>query len=363
MPKINQSPFAKMKSDALWWHYDFEYKNKRHRGWIFPVSEMSRDQASAIFKSLHASIVFEADKPRLVDPAAPDKPFLQVFTDYSDYLEKYHPSTYETYRFCEIHFKPFFEKMRIITEQDISNYQNLMLHSLTKNGTPFSMTSVNRHLDYCRAAFHRAGIQPNPFVRFDKFKEKERTRYLDSDELERLLKEVAAAPNDHLLGIVLTGIMTGLRKNEILGLNAASIDFGNSIIQVSGKGDAPRSVPLPEQLKFIFRANLKKHGSGYVFENQWTHGRFYSIDRGWRQCLKNAKIKNFHFHDLRHTYATYLLLATHNIRLVQDLLGHRSITQTEKYSHILSVQKSSAVNDMVTKLFSKKIRLILRKSR
>jgi site-specific recombinase XerD len=60
--------------------------------------------------------------------------------------------------------------------------------------------------------------------------------------------------------------------------------------------------------------------------------------------LENAEIKDFRFHDLRHTFATYTLLVTKNLRLVQDLMGHKSVTMTQKYAHILQSQKSDALN-------------------
>jgi integrase len=101
-----------------------------------------------------------------------------------------------------------------ITREDIAVYQETMLTTKSKAGKYFSKSTVNRYLSYCRAAFHKAGVKPNPFAKFDVFREVPRTRFLNKEELKALLSEVENSPNIQLPGIVTTAIMTGLRKKR-----------------------------------------------------------------------------------------------------------------------------------------------------
>ncbi len=351
MARQNKSPFEAVRNGIAWWRYSFWHAGKNYRGWIGACAETSRRAAVAAFKAKYAAIVTSAEAPEI---RRRNVPAADIFKEYSAYLQQHHASTYETYRFCEPHFNKFFGGKTDIDASDIADYQAGMLKIKSKAGRPFSKATINRHLDYCRAAYHHAKVDPNPFKNFDKFREHERTRYLNEDELRALLEQVALSPNTQLRGIVLTAIMTGLRKENILELHARHIDFGHGVIRIEAKGAQDITVPIPDLLKILYKRNLKEHKSGYVFENSFTGTKFYDIKRSWHQCLKDAKVKDFKFHDLRHTFATYMLLITKNVRLVQDLLGHRSITMTQKYTHILMEQKSDAI-ELLSKLFSSQI--------
>jgi len=332
-----KEPIILIRNGVKWYAYDFTYRGKRYRGWMGAVSVISKRKAMSEFRKTYAKIVTTEESP--VRQRLSSLPS-EIFKEYKKYLETHRAGTYKSYKYLCYHFENFFRGKVKITDRDIADYQNKKLEE------GLAPATVNRHLTYCRAAFNRAKVSPNPFANHTRYDELERTRYLTEDELGRLLTQCNKSPNSQLPLIVLTAILTGFRKMEILGLHQRHIDFGNQLISVPVKGGGFNTVPLPDELVLPFKRNLKKHESGYVFENQFTKTAFTDVKRGWHKVLKDAKIDDFVFHDLRHTFATYVLLASRDLRMVQSLLGHKSISQTQKYTHVLTQEKLNAIRKL-----------------
>ncbi|MFC1798757.1 tyrosine-type recombinase/integrase [Thermodesulfobacteriota bacterium] len=248
--------FILKRNNIPWYYYDFSHKGKRFRGWVGAVSKITKRKAKARLFDIYATIVTTGENP--VRQRLSSTPSV-VFKDYKAYLKNHAPSTYESFRYLCHHLEKSFKGKTKITGKDIIAYQRKKLDE------GLSKPTINRHLDYCRAAFYRAGVQPNPFANFTRFREKERIRYLTEDELKSLMDQANRSPNSQLPLIILTAILTGLRKSEILGLHQRHIDFGNQVITITVKGGSLNTVPLPDQLVLPFKRALKKNDSGYVF--------------------------------------------------------------------------------------------------
>lgn len=74
------------------------------------------------------------------------------------------------------------------------------------------------------------------------------------------------------------------------------------------------------------------------------------VKKAFKTALKAAGISDFLFHDLRHTFATYALLVSRDIRAVQELLGHKRLQTTQKYAHVLSERKTDTIAKLTTML-------------
>lgn len=153
-----------------------------------------------------------------------------------------------------------------------------------------------------------------------------------------------------LKSIVITALETGMRKGELQKLTWDAIDFERMIIKViQTKNNESRILPISNTLLPVLD-DLYIHRKGeFIFSK--TDGSIYG---NWRKAFDTALtrvgIKDFRFHDLRHTFASYLVMADVNIRTVQVLMGHKTIQMTMRYSHLSQSHLLDAVNKIGTKM-------------
>ena len=136
-----------------------------------------------------------------------------------------------------------------------------------------------------------------------------------------------------------------MRKGEILSLKWSNVDFNDGEI---------RKIPMNQKLTLTLENGKKVSKSEYVFsENGNPYG---DVKTGWWSALKKAKIEGFRFHDPRHTFGSRLGIAGVDIRTIQELMGHKDIKMTMRYSHPTPEHKKKAVKvlDGVT-TFSQKV--------
>lgn len=168
-------------------------------------------------------------------------------------------------------------------------------------------------------------------------------RYLKSEENEeermyRAIKKVAPYIED----MVTCALQTAMRKGEVLPLTWFQIDFNYKIIKVleskSGKG---RDIPISDKLLKILKSIPRT--SEYVFPNPATGRPYTDIKHSWTTVMKEAGIKNFRFHDLRHTAITRMVEKGIPLPVVKEIAGHSKIETTMRYTHVSSRQKLEAI--------------------
>jgi len=157
-----------------------------------------------------------------------------------------------------------------------------------------------------------------------------RLRYLTPEELSRLLD--ACAP--HLKPIALVAVHTGMRRREILSLRWSDVDLRKHTITLTKTKNNERCIlPINGQLTDALRRIPRHVESPYVFCD--GNGRPYDrIDNGFRRACKRAGIEDCRFHDLRHTFASHLIMRGASLRSVQELLGHKTGKMTVRYTHL-----------------------------
>lgn len=207
-----------------------------------------------------------------------------------------------------------------------------------------SPATVNRNLACLKCMFNKA-IQwgkatDNPVRQIKLFKEdNKRTRYLEKEEIVRLL----AKCRGNLKAIVTVAINTGMRKGEILNLKWHDCDFRHNIIYLyNTKNGEKREVPMNEQVKITLIRVRKHPQSSYIFCNK--KGEPYKdIKKSFFTALEKSAILNFHFHDLRHTFASHLVMSGVDLNTIRELMGHKSLEMTLRYSHLSPDHKQRAV--------------------
>ena len=142
-------------------------------------------------------------------------------------------------------------------------------------------------------------------------------------------------------------VLTGLRKENILGLKWNHVDFTNRILHIpETKNDDPLKFPLSQPALEILKAIEKHSESDYVFYQ--SNGRRYqniNFDHLY-DALQKAKISDFHFHDLRHTAASHLVMGGVDLATVKEILGHKDIKMTLRYTHLAPDHKRNAVETL-----------------
>lgn len=249
-----------------------------------------------------------------------------------------------------------------------------------------SPATVNRDLMELRAALYKAVqwglIDAHPMKGFKFAKEDGKVRFLEDDELLRLLQaldareadirakrasgnEWRAARNlpllpdlqeqpfaDHLKPMVLISLNTGLRRGELFNLQWADINFERRILTVRAevaKSGKARHVPLnTAAFDTLKQWRSQVMGEGLVFEGE--DGRpFDNVNSAWEGLLKDAKIEGFRWHDMRHDFASRLVMAGIPLNTVRDLLGHADLKTTLRYAHLAPDVKAAAVEVLAHK--------------
>jgi integrase len=215
-----------------------------------------------------------------------------------------------------------------ITRADIEAYLSERLETV-------GAASHNRQLSLLRSLFRKAVewnfCRSNPADGIRKMKEPPgRVRFLSAEERERLLAGCSA----RLRVLVELALDTGLRKGELLSLRWENIDSRSRVIRIekSKNGDR-RDVPMTPRVSELLAAIPRRLDTRFLFANPDGSAQA-DLKTAWKTALERARIENFHFHDLRHTFASDLVMAGVDIRSVQTLLGHRDITMTMRYSHL-----------------------------
>ena len=215
-----------------------------------------------------------------------------------------------------------------ISVADVEQYKN----NRRKEVSP---ATVNRELACLKhmlnKAVHWGYLTEYPLRNVKNFKEPPgRVRYLTDIETEILLN----CCYDHIKSIVILALNTGMRKGEILSLKWSDVDMKNRNITVRRtKNNEVRTIPMTDTLYNMLKTMGQQIGEQYVFSNE--EGKPYGdIKTGFKAALRRAEIKNFRFHDLRHTFASKLMMNGADIGSVQKLLGHKDITMTMRYSHL-----------------------------
>ena len=226
------------------------------------------------------------------------------------------------------------------------------------SGAGAAATSLSRRLSSLRVFYRylrdedEVKASPLEFVESPK-RPSRLPDYLHVDEVEAIIGAAArvldAAPPAQTLNVARDAAMLalaygcGLRASELVGLKRAEVDLGLALVRVRGKGGKERLVPFGAVAKGYLEKYLrlmKAAGLGdevFLFPSSRRRGRPVSRQLLWKTVKKYAAlagVEGVKPHLFRHTFATHLIQAGADVRTVQELLGHASITTTQIYAHL-----------------------------
>jgi integrase len=340
--------------------------------------DMAREQALDILSDAtkHGTPAVAAPKAKV--------PTFSVFIEehYAPWVEAERKAGKATVANLKAQFGQLFHKKPLtdVTAWSIEKFKSARL----KAGT--SPVTVNRDLDRIRAALQKAvewkifAANPLAGVKRAKVAEEPRVRFLDAGEEKRLRAALAEREaerrrrrisgnawaaargrktrpawaddeyTDHLTPLVLLAMNTGLRRGELLGLTWEAVDRKRKQLRVTAataKSGKVRHIPLnSEALAIIERLHKHSTKAGLVFARA-NRAAMTHIRRSWMSLMGAAKLTDFHFHDLRHHFASRLVMKGVDLNTVRELLGHSDLKMTLRYAHLAQEHKAAAVEKLV----------------
>ncbi|MDQ7032079.1 MAG: tyrosine recombinase XerC [Desulfonauticus sp.] len=276
---------------------------------------------------------------------------LQLFLAYLDIEKGYSKATLRAYARDLIDFEKHLNQQNKtldlpeeITKQDILAFLNLLYsQNLEKSSLARKLSSLR---GFFRFLLKRKKIQNNPILNIKNPKQNKKIpRVLNIDQILTLLETELEPTPKNLRDIALAELIygSGLRISEALNLNLDHIDLGQEVVIVMGKGQKERLLPLSHKSIQRLQAYLEQR---QAFNPSPQEQAFFLGTRGKRLHRREAnrillrlatKAKlNLHLsaHTLRHCFATHLLQAGADLRTVQELLGHKNISTTQRYTHL-----------------------------
>ena len=215
--------------------------------------------------------------------------------------------------------------------------------------------SVNRVIILLRFLFNQAirwgvvGVTSNPTKDIPLLKlNNQRQRFLSQQEAFRLLEAVEQSINPMLGFIVAFLLLTGARKREVLDARWDCIDWQRRIwrIPISKSGKA-RYVPLSDTAMVLLRQRQLQtadNGCDWIFPNPSSDKPYRCITNAWVTARRRAGLDDLRIHDLRHSFASFLINNGRSLYEVQRILGHSSARMTERYAHLAHDTLLAATN-------------------
>ena len=306
-------------------------------------------------------------------------PSLRDFIDntYMPWFKAHHKGYEKTLHTLDNNFEAIMpQRIDAISGRDLEQIRTAWMQTGNKPST------VNRKMGSISGVFSRAveweyiGTHPLAKLKQLKVDSLGLVRYLDTDEAKRLrealdtrqdeiraeresanqwradrgkqqMQSLLQLPfTDHLKPMVLVSLNTGMRRGELFDLKWSAVNFSTNTITAAGdttKTSDTRHIPMNKETVSVLEHWKKQAGkSHYVFPNQ-EGGRLEDVKSAWLRLLERAKIDGFRWHDMRHDFASRLVMAGVHLNTVRDLLGHSDIKMTLRYAHLAPGTKAAAV--------------------
>ena len=329
------------------YHYDFMIDGKRYKG---STKTSDKKLAEHIADTIKADLLRKKhDLPSNIKYQFKD--VWDIYIKSQSYCFKTEESKINSAK----HFLPVFQNMPLdsITADKIENYRlnrKLEITSLEKNSgkreAEISFRSVNIEIaaishffNYC---IKKGYIDKNPCAGIKKLNELSRLKTLSDEDIGKLINGATNKLTKDLISFL---IYTGCRKGEALNLKWNDVDLKNGVIAIKAtKTRYDRHIPISVPLEAVLTDIERNQDCLYVFNiNGAKIGNFR---RSFKTACRNAGLKDLRIHDLRHVFASKMVMNGTSLYITGELLGHRTTQMTKRYSHLVPDTLKKAVNDV-----------------
>lgn len=272
---------------------------------------------------------------------------------YLPYVKSYKRSWDTDECMIRLHLIPQMGRLHMMAmkERDVAAFIEHM------KGKGYAIGTCNRALVLLRYGFELAvrwgefGADCNPMRLYKNLvNDNKIEHFLSQQQTQTLLVEVRQSENEMLQWIVLYLLYTGARKREVLDARWADVDIEQRSWRIpKTKSGKVRHVPLSNgAIKVLAGVKEKygKHAFTYIFANEKTGLPFVSIFYSWDAARKRAGLDHVRIHDLRHSFASFLVNAGRSLYEVQEILGHADSRTTTRYAHLSRERLQEAVESV-----------------
>jgi integrase len=238
--------------------------------------------------------------------------------------------------YLRIHILPALGRLRLdeVTHEHVSGFVQRM------RDRGFAVGTCNRALVVLQHAFNLArrwkmpGAGDNPTTGISAGADVHRQRFLTPEEAQRLIAAIATEPNRPAANAIMLLLLTGARRNEVLRAKWAYVDWDRRTLLVPiSKSGKPRTVALSGAALALLRGLTPIESNPYIFPSDQT-GTPPQVFYPFKRIRERARLTDLRLHDLRHSFASFLV--NHGVALytVQGLLGHSHSRTTQRYAHL-----------------------------
>lgn len=327
------------KSGRKTWYQRYQDARGRQRQFkIGPVDVLSIDQARRKGRAVLAEALLGPD-PQARRQEMRDTPTLAELV-----RDRYLPHAKSTNRswktdetMLRVHILPAIGRLTIdrIGSDDIATVVSTMQANGKAPGTCNRVIVLLRYIFNLAKKWNVPGVSANPTHGMALAPDVQRQRFLTPDETRRLLAALDADDNTLAANAIKLLLLTGGRRNEITHAKWDYIDWERRTLLVplaeSGK---PRTIALSCAAIALLESLPRIEGNQYIFPSPRTGRPAPSLFMPWDRIRRRAGLNDLRLHDLRHSFASFLVNKGVSLYVVQGLLGHTQVRMTQRYAHL-----------------------------
>jgi len=268
-----------------------------------------------------------------------DTPSLKEFVRdrYLPHVKSYKRSWCTDETVLRLHILPEFGAQAVdqIKNEEISGLLQAMREKGYASGTTNRVLILLRYIYNLGRKWRITGMSQNPTLGLSTAPDVQRDRFLDADETQRLIVAIGNDENQTAAQAIMLLLLSGGRRNEITQAKWEYVNWERRTLLVPlSKSGKPRAIALNAQALALLRAIARIEGNPYIFPSPVNGKPSASLFFPWDRIRKRAGLKDVRLHDLRHSYASFLVNQGISLYVVQGLLGHAHSRTTQRYAHL-----------------------------